>query len=952
MSQANFRVRYLFVGIALCGGGMDCPAWAQDPAAPAVAGAAQPNGGKDAPSAEDEAKDLRRATAEDLDLDMPSLLASRGSVGVPADPVWTPNPKPVPGKKVDIVAVPIRISGAGFKASSPPINPGEGNFVAWYIPRAAEAPQKPGSPPSKRTPAGASRFASGFSVTEDGQIHWSVERFTNSMKMSAASSLTDEMALYPLSMDHRRLTAQRPVRPPPPKPYQKPARNPGEPPAGYAARQEAARNAYDAMVAATRKNYEDKSAIYEAAQARVAALPDQFSEPHPDVVYAVYYVAKKVYVGQYAAYQEQQERKQMVLSYTGYPKEQGNWKIPAPAWDALCAMASGSRALDPEIAKLLEAQVASGHPAALRAVAVGLANSGLLNDLSAESAPYRLAAQVFKTDDATARKILSQGLVAANVSTGKAELLKLAVLATAKAGDEVGGSDLSVASLHVLLRAKETDTDPKRVAATVQAMADAHGPSPKAALAELLEMLKPDTDKGAAAREFERAKRLSPAFKAADIADKQRRRAALAAVLGASSKNQTAAVLADDSLLGASDAGIVAETLAVMAAAAQDPAGARVPLPSAQHHLIGLLGSSDEAVRAAAWKALPAAQLAGTDQVQAAVCRCVMDAGLAISPTPPELAVFLNAQAARPETRVVAVGELARLLALGGDDAAKQALDMLSRPELATDFAAALVQFDPNMRYKAVARCYSAKSLPVPDSAGIVLAPKGVSDTVARWFGEEFAKSRLPMAARFAEQVGDDTQLLDWVLEQDVRLARGAVAVLAYHQGADDMNAAAAVTQMLNKPYKLRAQLDREWEDCKNNLFMARVKSTAGERSVLLATFRRGDKEWRTAVAGQVTLQWGEAGMSMGVPGVMLQAAPEKKALMLAELGLVDRVNSKTRRAVDMADLSGPVEFAWKAPCWEAQWRPEADRVVIIQIAPVGWKKELQLPAFDAKSAK
>ncbi len=970
MALEKFTLQHLVLGMALSAVG---GARAQD-AAPKAAPEAPnaPASGAAAPKAPEpgtDAKNLRAATTLDIDLDIPRLLSGPRD-NVLKDPVWIPAPKPLDsktGKKEQLLVVPMRLLGAGFKAGSPPITPESGHFVAWYIPAPEKAP-KAGAP---ATPPGASRFAAGFWVDNDRQIHWGVDRFNATMKMDGGSTLGNDQALYLFQMDHQRLAKQKPLPLKAEPPYQRPQRNKDEPAAIYRERETKAHQDYLSRVAALKKTHGDKVAQYAKVQDQVAALPSQFSEPRPAVVYAVYYVSIKEKTGQYVV------RKNPDYAFAGFP--QGKWAIPGDTWVALQSLAAGSgaapgagavRTAAVEKLKLLQAQVASKHPAALQAASVALVNSGLLNDLAPDAVPFALADQIIAGGDATARQALVKGLVAANISTGKAELLKHAVLASTQAGENVGGSDLSVASLRVLLRANETSTDAKRAAAVVGALKDIHGPSPKAALAELIELMEGKSPAGGPLT-LERAQAIAKGFSVSGIEDEARRKATIEAVLAASDQSPLAAVLVDDSLLSATGAPLL-EALNVMAAlpCATQPQDARepatgVPLFSGKHHLLGLLANEDAAVRLAAWKALPAVMVrsiplaeegAKAKEEGAAALPSIVDrvvvAGLADKDTPLELPDFLETHIARSQTAPQAMAGLVRVLADGDAAASGKALDILSRPKLAEAFVSTGLLMDREIRWKIVTRSYAAKHLPPPEVAGLLLDP-GLSDALFRWFGGQVAKGPLPMAMRFSEQVPPEAKLLDLVLAQDTRLAKGAVSALAYREGADDAQAAATVVQMLSKPYKLRAQMEREWESCKSSLFLNRIHALEGDRLVRLAAIKRGEKAWHDMDVGPVSLQWKkDEGLSLGVPRMALAPDAEQKTLTLPEAALLDRINPKARRTLELTTLSGAVPFTWHPPCWEAQITVSDDQIALIQIAPVGWKKLPDVPVFGAKKTK
>jgi hypothetical protein len=148
--------------------------------------------------------------------------------------------------------------------------------------------------------------------------------------------------------------------------------------------------------------------------------------------------------------------------------------------------------------------------------------------------------------------------------------------------------------------------------------------------------------------------------------------------------------------------------------------------------------------------------------------------------------------------------------------------------------------------------------------------------------------------------------------------------------------------------------VERDWAECQGSIFMETVKKIDGHYSVRMATFARGDAAWRETAPTPATLKWSDDAVSLGVQGVTMVPVSAKKVLELSEVALLDRLNSKMRRELGLGGMSGAVEFAWKAPFWEAELHPDADHVTLIRFGPEGLASKLEIPvlADPAKPGK
>ena len=841
-------------------------------------------------------------------------------------------------------------------------------------------------------PPGASHFAASFAVTPDGRIHWGVDRFASTMNLVSGISLTDERTFYAMTFARSKFKA---LAPPPyaglPPQAPVPPRASDEPLQYYMNRKEKAAAEYKAKVVSERKKYDDKVALFRGVQDKIGSLPEQFAVKAPPVVYALYYVRDsgtkpgKVYAG-YATVKAGPDR-----VFAGFP--QGPWVVSDQAWSLLAGFSASAiksppkpsaeqAAKDPvkaaaaeadykahqEKIGLIAAMLDSKHPAAFKAAAVAVANSGMLNDLEIDSPAFKLAEKVMSGGDVWAREKVMKSLMAASVSTGKAILMGKAA---AQSGDSGVNRDMQIAALQIMLHSKEADTDAKRVAILLQALSDPQGVPPADALAQWLKLQEGEVwarDSRIARGEVPLdvlAKDLLLAFKPLDITSDTRRRQTLAAVLAASGNSSLAGILADKCLFGTSPA-LSMEVLDVMGSMVDGKETLSVPLYAPSHQIFKQLSSADKAVRDKAWKVLPLFEVRPlfkmtavsasnpAKQAEAAAQREVLFKQLAgepggQKPTPPELAPFLARQAERDGCRTAALSALIQVLAAGDPAASKQAADFLTGPGLAPSLMAALLSSGPDLRVKAVAGFYAAKQLPMPAPAGAGMDEQ-LSDALTRWFAGSLSKGLLPSAELWAAQVPEDAPLIDWIMGQEPLLSRCGVAVLAYREGADDATVAATITRMLAKPHKLRAQVERDWAECQTDIFMGRVKNTDGHYMVRMATFARGDAAWREAAPSHVTMKWVDNVLSLGVQGVSMSPVAAQKVLELSDVALLDRINSKMRRELNLGGTSGAVQFSWKPPYWEAELHPDADHVTLIRFGPEGPAQKLDIPLLAGSS--
>lgn len=290
-------------------------------------------------------------------------------------------------------------------------------------------------------------------------------------------------------------------------------------------------------------------------------------------------------------------------------------------------------------------------------------------------------------------------------------------------------------------------------------------------------------------------------------------------------------------------------------------------IASPEHHLIALLGSSDGGVRRLAWAALDhftLARAAGDGAQTAAVAQRIADAAVGTpGDTPAEASRFF---VDLTDVKLRTAG-LVKVLAAGRGEG--QTAAMLALVQSGADpLASAMAALPPDQRQN-IAKLWYAGAAPVrrdrvPASwlaVGAMRQPEtGTTPSpIVRWFAQQMAAGRRPMAVEWANAMGNDAMLAG-LLGGDVEYAGGcAAALIARALPPDPVSVAklrddaAKIAVSVKDPAERLKQTARAWKQVTDDAVKARLVAVSGPYRVhATLTAPAGGKTMHDA--GEVTL--------------------------------------------------------------------------------------------------
>lgn len=781
----------------------------------------------------------------ELELDLSALM--RRDEVLPAsveDTIW--KIEAPPGRRLLQVPLIFKPGQKPYELRASSVRVRNGRILAWRVNEplpsdilaraGAEAlGQPPAEVPENLRPPTLTRA---LSVTPEGRIRWRMDRTLNNATMK-------ETSLYSLKISQELLNRQSPGNPPRTLP------NPGERPQDVQARRVAAEAEYRARANAFRD-----------LTRQVRELPDSFEAPLPPIVWAVFEVRDSTLGTPLAG--------SVDVQLDGPPPLP--WSVPADAFEALRVLRQPIASPDGQgipadvrqrIDRLAGFVAKSDHPYTLRLAAQALAASRAIAYARPEDSVYELSKKILTGSDVWARILLAREL--ASVVPPTQATVRLLEIAARDADPRA-----QLASLRGLMRSSPASTSAAGSAGRAQAvtqtanriLADPRGPDVLQVMEELVTTAGEQPD-------------VVPVLVSQvrfDAMPEDRRRSAIAYVIGHAGDSPLCAAWLDQRLLGEADARIVRQTLDLMATARSSDdvlqplagllldavfgpppinasAGASalviprpIPVDSPSHGLFKALQHGNPEVRALAWQSLRFFLLRAPGSAaapgQSDMLRSLTDAALTQSPTPLGIIPFLKRQAR--ELPVDATVQLARLAADADPAAASAALRSLRGSRLPLDQA--MPGLSPIERQRLAERTAQV-FLGATIRTGPLMrhAPEGQLAPAAAWFADQMMQGRVPASDAWLAAAGGEQALIDLAQQSpDNDLAVAAASALAASVGGDDSLADRLLAAIRTPAPAGSAPIDHAraaWSAARREALVARLAAAAGPHGLSLRVY-------------------------------------------------------------------------------------------------------------------
>lgn len=691
-------------------------------------------------------------------------------------------------------------------------------------------------------PEGAPRIARKITLTPQGTVQWELDRTI------AQQGQPNPQSMFALKARPDLVVAMQPQRPgATPRPAGGGFEGGGptpRPPGGNTEQRRAEQAAFMEQVRA-----------FNQLREQLKLVPEQFEQPAPPRVWAVYEVGLEV----------------NDLSFAGQAPLP--WRIGLADLTTLASMATagGGRRpgqLDAQTnSNVLQLSQLAGDNHALthRLIAAVLQRSNLAAAATRGDTIYRLLSQLLTAEDVESRRITLEALGAVNPPTPAAT----ALLQEAAAAPSMPG-ELKVVALRGLMNGNFSN--PQEAAATVRliqaTLNDPQGPDAGETLRQVVERVGHHPEATAALAGAVNFSQLSP----------QKLDEVIAYLVAAAPRSPLAAAWLDRGLLGAFNQQTAARTLERIAEADTGPSPARtlatflaslvftppaeadgaaaddarlrligpLPITSAQHSLLNLLNSGDAKTRELAWRALLAFSTnppmidpnnpgfapsppPGQPNAAADAINRVLNAAMNQPQTPNTLAPFLARQ-----QDPAATAALTRVLAEGGDAAAGQAATALlgSRRQI----GAALMALDPAARATCGRRFYEQVA---GEAMPVVHLLRHPEPGIAEWWGAQVAAGRVPQPSDWTQSVAEPT-LIRLAGSSDADLAAGAVAALVFAAGGDRFTVDEQIGKFAALTDRSELGVSGAWASARQDIFTRRLGKAAGMYAVVLRVYAPG----------------------------------------------------------------------------------------------------------------
>lgn len=798
----------------------------------------------------------------ELGIDIEALLTSK--LVLPGDlrgQVWQVSPNP--GRRLVVLPLTIEPQEQETEIGIPTLKLRAGRFLAWYIvaddQQDSDAVRKRGAAPESTFRAGDSRYAKGFDPFSPAEAplvrerdRMAVEkyidsdqprpdgpRFTREITVLPSDEIRWELdhvipggevqqgeSLYMLKLRQDRLRDLQPDRP------ERVTRNANESAREFLVRR---RN--------LEAEFRAKTQQFQETRRQLGQLPETFTEPMPQHVWAVYEISTNI----------------QDLEFSG-PNLQP-WTIGASELEHLRQIAHTGRGkdqfLDFATVNRLMFMMRDNHPYAHRTAALMLAYTGTTSQAQPGDVLFNMMQSIIAGPDDKARSIVLKNLASLVPPT------RASVMLLSGAADRMDPAT-KLLSLRSML---QTDTsDPAKLrdmlASTNRLLSDPNGPSPADILTEVSASIGKDTNALAMATNGINLQRLPG----------ERRDQAIAWVIRSAGENPLAANWLNHQLIGAADVELMKRTLELIASANAGPstvapvagglmdivfgkseasaaaAAAQLdttltgplPIDSTSHSLFRVLSSGNPQIRELGWQALAVFEFVQADrraqqptqqqQSDTSVTDrydLLMEAALAHKQTPGTLTAFLVKQ---PNEKR-ATESLVKVVVQGDEQAAAQAARALLRSK--RTIGRALHPLGPDQRMAFTQRVYETLRGQVPVAAGLV-RDNSPNSPVAVWFGKQLAEGQVPAAGDWATIYQNEDNLLNLAGSIDQDLARSAVAALVASAGGDQQTADELATRFANHTDRTVDGLRPIWLEAKRSIFTQRISGASGDYRLIV----------------------------------------------------------------------------------------------------------------------
>lgn len=841
-----------------------------------------------------------QAQAPPIELDLQALLDQAGQGGQQRfqDSAW--DLRPEQGRR--IVLVPIRATpgDAPYELSRPAIGLRTARFIGWYVPDASAAGNRAGNRGANDdstfrvggstdieelllgersgddrgrdelagqldavdnatdgrsqsdVPEDAPRLARKLEIHPDGTVAWGMDRGFS----GATPTNPSQQNRYGYKLDPEAVQNQEPDR------LERLERQAGESSRDYAQRRREQAEAHRAAL--------DE---YRALREMIRELPDEFQEPLPEVIYAVY-----------DAPQSDE------LSFTG--DNNMRWELSQEKLDALATIArpqGGAGQLSPQTAEaalVVNDMVGRGNELDARIAALAVYQGKLAQQIAQQNdAGYLLVRTLLANDDAQARNATLTSIARVQPPT------RISAQLLAEAARNATGDDADALQLAALRSAFRIETGQDGNAGSLlaqanDALAATAGPPAHRVLEELISATEPashSAGRGGGLGGAPDAAQVAMLVSRIDFAQIKPGQLddVIAMVIQYAPHSPVAAGWLDQQLLRSADAQRTDRTLAMLGRADRTSTLVRpltdelralvfgapdnatdidaqpapvidgvIALDSEQHGLVLALTSNDDNRRALAWEALrhfevrDAGNAAGQGQPQGQTGRQVFDRIVDIGldtesqpDTPPSLVDFID----NPAQGTLAAHARVRMLELLLTDELDPAVARRAARKVTgtgRDYSQPLAALDPAQRAAAVARVYELLTGEAPAIVALLQDP--AQSQLTQWLANQWQQGTLPTPAQWARAAGDSDTLLRLAGSANTDVANAAAAAMVLQFGGTEEHQSDFKVALARLSDNSTQAIAAAWEPVKRDIFATRLSETEGAYRMVLTLYPQG----------------------------------------------------------------------------------------------------------------
>ncbi len=372
----------------------------------------------------------------------------------------------------------------------------------------------------------------------------------------------------------------------------------------------------------------------------------------------------------------------------------------------------------------------------------------------------------------------------------------------------------------------------------------------------------------------------------------------------------------------------------------------KIPLDSADHHLVELLTSSDDRIRPLAWQVLPRFQVStGTpsltfsrqtmqsteDQTQN-IFHVILEAAYSQGDLPPQVISFLDNHPDSLDATSAMVDIAIKYGTYHGDRACRLLIGS------GRELSPAVESLTGEHRYTFAGRVYSSLYMPPPAAAGL-LSESGTQTETVRWFADRVSSGAIPGPNDWAESFGsDESRLLGLLADKDNQAATGALAVLITKEGGDSGRASELIKRFdRSEPaVSSRSMIKQTWSEIRRELRTASLSSAAG--TYMLTVVLRGEVASGPAEPGSPSAtgsDTAEVKVPLGVIDLIadgtnlyvsghtftITVADDKYAIRIGQVIELKNFNNEKLADVPLVDITQPLDLlpeehnTWRGKC-------------------------------------